>query len=195
MKRLLALLLSALLMLSLAACGGNDDPKPSGSDSTPSSSQQSNTNDNSDDDNDESSQPDDSDSIEALAQACCLPGLTVPDGCTFEEDRLAVFVGVAFSKEGGFTSDDNKAIINAVWELCKELSADGVYDVTNSGSTNTIKETYDKITDKYAEYDESELTEYELYWHYTFDGKVRQIKVLGGDRIRVVTADFGVLEK
>ena len=208
MKKMMALALVLILALSLAACGGrNDAPKPSGSADPGTPQQEQNTpdpgespqeqepdSDENQGDTPQQEQAGDADSMEALAEAFCLPGLTAPDGCTFARETIGVSGCIGFSKEDGFTSDEHKAVINEVWELCNEISPDGIYDVKNSGSTNTISDTYTAIADKYAEYDDATLSDYEIYWHYTYDGRVRQVKILGGNPIRVITADMGTLE-
>ncbi|MBU9728449.1 LptM family lipoprotein [Diplocloster modestus] len=220
MKKIMALVLALTMALSLAACGVGSKSKLPGSpganrqeqqpdstpgpgadqkeqqpDSTPDSGadrQEQQPDSAPDSGSSQEEQNNNSDSMEALAENCCLPGLTAPDGCTFE--RAIRGDGVIFSKEGGFTSDEHKATIHTVWELCKKISPDGNYDVKNSLDTNTITETYSDITDKYAEYNETTLTDYEIYWHYTYNGKVRQVKILGGDSIEIVTWNMGTLE-
>ena len=32
------------------------------------------------------------------------------------------FMGIVFSKEGGFSKEEKMAYIRSVWDLCKELS-------------------------------------------------------------------------
>ena len=187
MKKLLALLLAGLMMLSFAACGTNED-NPSGNENNPGVSQTDNkggestngggeeNNGGGEENNGDETKPAE-DTFETRMAEVGLPGLAMPDGCTYEKDSLAVYKGAKLTKESGWTSDDLKAFVRSVWTHCGELTDAGIFDGTFGSGKFTVKNTYESIIDKYAEFDTAELTGCDISWHYTYEGSVYQLKI------------------
>ncbi len=204
MKRLLALLLALMMVFALVACNDNGD-NPGNTDN-PGTSQggQENPGTQGGEENNGGNETDDPNAaptMEQLALKACLPGLTALEGCTFEEYWGS---GVKFDRNDSLTADDIKTLVEAVWAICADVSADGVYSVTNSGGTNTIKESYASLTDKYGadinyvarEDDDGYVSFMQFEWYYTYEGKVRVVQINGNNKeINVKTMDMGTLEK
>lgn len=188
MKKILALLLAMMMVFALAACGGgNDTPDPSGNgDNTPSSSEQQDHTSNADE-NDASSQPDKSDnvnSLEDLAEMEGLPGLTSPAGAVYEQGVM----GIVFSKEGGFSKEEKMAYIRSVWDLCKELSPNGIYN------NDKLETKYTEITDKYPEFEEGTFETFQVGWVFVHGGKIWSANITGDEAIEVYGASLGSVE-
>lgn len=136
------------------------------------------------------------DTFEGLAASLHLPGLALPDGCQYEKDSMGVFQGIEFAKDSPWTADEQRAIIQSVWDLCKSLSPEGIYKASLTGSTCTIMETYEVVTDLFAEFETSELSNYELTWNYSHEGRSIQLKVMRGydsETVGIYTYDAGTL--
>lgn len=186
MKKILALLLAMMMVFALAACGGNEEnPSGSGSNTQGSSEQQDQTSEV--DENDASSQPDESDnvnSLEYLAEMEGLPGLTAPAGAVYEQG----FMGIVFSKEGGFSKEDKMAYIRSVWDLCKELSPNGIYN------NDKLETKYTEITDKYPEFEEGTFESFQVGWVFVHGGKIWSANITGSETIEVYGASLGSVE-
>ncbi len=200
MKKILALMLAVLLVLSLAACGEKEN-KPSGSNTDKPGTSQTDNQGGESTGGDETDEPNATPTMEQLALKACLPGLTALEGCTFEEYWGS---GVKFDRNDSLTADDMKTLVEAVWTICADVSADGVYTVNNSGSTNTIKESYASLADKYGEdikyvareEDDGFIAFMDFEWYYTYEGQVRVVQIGGTNKgINVKTMNMGTLEK
>ena len=179
MKKLLAILLAAMMVFALAACGNNDD-NPSANENTPGTSQSDNQggteNQGSEENNGDETQPAE-DTFENRMAEVGLPGLAMPEGCAYEQAKSSVFKGAKLTKETSWTSDDLKAFIRSAWTRCSELTNAGIFDGTFGGGKFTVEKTYDSILDKYPEFDTTELDGCEITWNYTYDGNVYQLKI------------------
>ena len=182
MKKILAILLAAMMLLSLAACGDNtttdpDKDNPGVSQSGENNDSQGGTeNQGSEENNGNETQPAE-DTFENRMAEVGLPGLAMPEGCAYEQAKSSVFKGAKLTKEFGWTSDDLKAFIRSAWTRCSELTNAGIFDGTFGGGKFTVEKTYDSILDKYPEFDTTELDGFEITWHYTYDGSVYQLKI------------------
>ena len=133
MKKLLAILLAAMMVFALAACGNNDD-NPSGSENNPGTSQSGENNDGGEENN-----------ANDWTANFSITGLTTPDGFTVSSTRSDGGIGnvkfgnVEFGKDGGFTDADFEAFAQMVWNCCENVSSDGIYKTTRDSSGNAVK--------------------------------------------------------
>ena len=183
MKKILAILLAAMMLLSLAACGDNnttdpdkDNPGTSQSGNQGGTENQGGENNNGGENSGNGAQTTE-DTFETRMTEVGLPGLAMPEGCAYEQAKSSVFKGAKLTKETGWTSDDLKAFIRSAWTRCSELTNAGIFDGTFGGGKFTVEKTYDSILDKYPEFDTTELDGFEITWHYTYDGSVYQLKI------------------
>ncbi len=209
MKKILAILLAAMMLLSLAACGDNN--KPDADKDNPGASQNGGENNNGEEnnnggesndnggessDNGGESQPTDEDTFESRMVEIALPGLAMPEGCTYEKASQAVFKGAKLTKEAPWTTDEAKAFIRSVWTLCSELTAHGIFDGSLTDGKVTINKEYGAITEKYSEFDTAELDGFELIWNYTYEGSVYQLKMTqasGSQNVYIYTYRSGTI--
>ena len=183
MKKILAILLAAMMLLSLAACGDNnttdpdkDNPGTSQSGNQGGTENQGGENNNGGENSGNGAQTTE-DTFETRMTEVGLPGLAMPEGCAYEQAKSSVFKGAKLTKETGWTSDDLKAFIRSAWTRCSELTNAGIFDGTFGGGKFTVEKTYDSILDKYPEFDTTELDGCEITWNYTYDGNVYQLKI------------------
>ena len=183
MKKILAILLAAMMLLSLAACGDNnttdpdkDNPGTSQSGNQGGTENQGGENNNGGENSGNGAQTTE-DTFETRMTEVGLPGLAMPEGCAYEQAKSSVFKGAKLTKETSWTSDDLKAFIRSAWTRCSELTNAGIFDGTFGGGKFTVEKTYDSILDKYPEFDTTELDGFEITWHYTYDGSVYQLKI------------------
>ena len=178
MKKILAILLAAMMVFALAACGNNEKPDPSNSDKpgTSQTDNQGGENNNGGENSGNGAQTTE-DTFETRMTEVGLPGLAMPEGCAYEQAKSSVFKGAKLTKETGWTSDDLKAFIRSAWTRCSELTNAGIFDGTFGGGKFTVEKTYDSILDKYPEFDTTELDGCEITWNYTYDGNVYQLKI------------------
>ena len=178
MKKILAILLAAMMLLSLAACGDNTttDPDKDNPGTSQTDNQGGTENQGGEENNGDETQPAE-DTFETRMTEVGLPGLAMPEGCAYEQAKSSVFKGAKLTKETGWTSDDLKAFIRSAWTRCSELTNAGIFDGTFGGGKFTVEKTYDSILDKYPEFDTTELDGFEITWHYTYDGSVYQLKI------------------
>lgn len=168
MKKILALLLAMMMVFALAACGGNEE-NPSGSGTTdPGTSQQ--------------DQPGNNDGnagdFAALAEKYSLPGLTAPEGSTVDEWGG----GIRFQKDGGFTEEEINTFAQAVWDVCNDISTEGIYN-TKTVDTSTGKQ---GKGDEYASLSETMHSD-ECYWYYTYNDAIRMVRIYFGAADRYIT--------
>ena len=183
MKKLLAILLAAMMVFALAACGDNnttdpdkDSPGVSQSGNQGGTENQGGENNNGGENSGNGAQTTE-DTFETRMTEVGLPGLAMPEGCAYEQAKSSVFKGAKLTKETGWTSDDLKEFIRSAWTRCSELTNAGIFDGTFGGGKFTVEKTYDSILDKYPEFDTTELDGFEITWHYTYDGSVYQLKI------------------
>ena len=184
MKKLLAILLAAMMVFALAACDTGDDPNPSGSNNpgtsqndTPGGTENQGGENNNGGENSGNGAQTTEDTFETRMTEVGLPGLAMPEGCAYEQAKSSVFKGAKLTKETSWTSDDLKAFIRSAWTRCSELTNAGIFDGTFGGGKFTVEKTYDSILDKYPEFDTTELDGCEITWNYTYDGNVYQLKI------------------
>lgn len=160
MKKLLAMLLAAMMLLSLAACGGKDDPKPSGNsgtgDTPPASTQQEPA--TSDEGKGGATQKADggqmaeetNEKYSEFLEMSGLASIGAPVGYTFDiNSRVGQGRMLTFKADSGTIGEDDLAIyVKAVWNLCIDVadegqmvSADGeVYqDISELGTIKKIQ--------------------------------------------------------
>ena len=197
MKKVLAILLAAMMLLSLATCTSNDD-NPSGSENNSVASQNGSDTSSGSENNPGTSQSDnqggeennsdtteqEDEVIEDWTDCFSLPGLTTPEGFVVTNQNTRntstsdnVRLGTAhFEKDGGFTEDEIIAFAQMIWDACMEVSPDGIYQVAYVEGKPTAGTPY-------ADLNETHDTSYGYYgWDYTQDGVYITIQVDYGSR-------------
>lgn len=181
MKKLITLALALLMVLSLAACGGgNDTPDPSGSndpgtsqqtDPGTSASQQEQTGGDTQNDTDENSTNEPLSIDPALlaekAKLYRLPGLTLPENSTAEFDDSMAQISIIRNED--FTETDLHAYAQTVWELCSEISPDGIYMGEVVGGELRKSEEYTSL--------EAAWTVDTYVWYYTCENECVMISI------------------
>ncbi|MDO4567488.1 MAG: hypothetical protein Q4B99_00875 [Clostridia bacterium] len=184
MRKAFALLVAMIIVLSLAACGIELPDPTAGDYNTPDGGEQQ----PSDTDEIEASptpgESDDTDSLEYLLSAEGLPGLTAPEGASYETGMF----GVLFTKEGDFTREEKMAYIQYVWDFCSQLSPDGIYN------NDQLETKYASITDKYPDFESDTFESFQLEWFFVHDGEIRSASVMGSTTIEVFGFGFGEVE-
>ena len=180
MKKLLALLLAAMMIFSLAACGNNDD-NPSGNENNPGVSQ---SGENTDKQGGASKKADggemiedadnaDYDEIERLSGIASIgnpSGYEVYESTTLttDESHRIYFE----SASGDVAVEDIEKYAAALWNLCVDLADDGaLYKYSTSSN---------EITAEYKDFSDAMKREDDYSWCYGHGGKIIQMSVFKG---------------
>ena len=141
MKKLLAILLAAMMLLSLAACGNNDD-NPSGSENNPGTSQSDNQGgtENQGGENNNGGEENNGDSLSKVLNdvGLTLESITPAEGIfdhTFDDEANKIY----FYMEAG-TKKDAASYMNKVIEACKAVADGGKLYTANSTNELTVPE-------------------------------------------------------
>ena len=171
MKKFSILLLAMMMVFALAACGGNEETPSGSGGSTPGSSEQDNMDNNQQSDNNENStEPSLSIDPTLLAEKAAqyrLPGLTLPENSTAEFDDSMAQISIIRNED--FTETDLHAYAQTVWELCSEISPDGIYKGEVVGGELRTSEVYTSL--------ESAWTVDKYVWHYTCSNECIMISI------------------
>ena len=174
MKKLLSILLAAVLVLSLAACGGKDNPKPSGSsgtgDTPPASTQQEPTTPDPGASQGEASQSGDpvTEWAKKYEDFYGLAGLQVPEGySTFEQGE--------FAAEDGFSTKQIDAFAQQVWDACMSVSADGIYQSKLADPATGAQEK----GEEFANLSETKHSD-SFMWNYSYNGGMYMVSIYFG---------------
>ena len=141
MKKLLAILLAAMMLLSLAACGNNDD-NPSGSENNPGTSQS----DNQGGTENQGGEENNGDSLSKVLNdvGLTLESITPAEGIfdhTFDGEASKIY----FYMEAG-TKKDAAAYMNKVIDACKAVADGGKLYTANSTNELTVPEFSSNVT-------------------------------------------------
>ena len=141
MKKLLAILLAAMMLLSLAACGNNDD-NPSGSENNPGTSQS----DNQGGTENQGGEENNGDSLSKVLNdvGLTLESITPAEGIfdhTFDGEASKIY----FYMEAG-TKKDAAAYMNKVVDACKAVADGGKLYTANSTNELTVPEFSSNVT-------------------------------------------------
>ncbi len=172
MKKLLAILLAAMMVFALAACGDNETP--SGSENNPGTSQSGENNDGGEENNNGATQKADGAQMASDAKLNAedapavgesyLTGIGKPVGYTVKgTEASGLMTGVKFIPDSGsIASGDVEKYAAAIWNLCIDQVDNGTlgdYDVGDSdGEVYSTLADAKKSDDKYT-------------WHYNISGK------------------------
>lgn len=193
MKKILAFLLVMMMVFALAACGGNEEtPSGSGTGGTSQHEQPSSTLDEGDNNGENATEPLNIDPalLAEKAELYRLPGLTLPENSTAEfDDAMGKFMII---RNEDFTEDDLHAYAQVLWELCSELSPDGIYkgevvggELRKYEEYSTLEETW--MVDRYL-------------WYYTCGNECVMLAVklfsswADGETITVSVNPGGIIE-
>ena len=141
MKKLLAILLAAMMLLSLAACGNNDD-NPSGSENNPGTSQS----DNQGGTENQGGEENNGDSLSKVLNdvGLTLESITPAEGIfdhTFDGEASKIY----FYMEAD-TKKDAAAYMNKVVDACKAVADGGKLYTANSTNELTVPEFSSNVT-------------------------------------------------
>ena len=141
MKKLLAILLAAMMLLSLAACGNNDD-NPSGSENNPGTSQS----DNQGGTENQGGEENNGDSLSKVLNdvGLTLESITPAEGIfdhTFDGEASKIY----FYMEAD-TKKDAAAYMNKVIDACKAVADGGKLYTANSTNELTVPEFSSNVT-------------------------------------------------
>ena len=141
MKKLLAILLAAMMLLSLAACGNNDD-NPSGSENNPGTSQS----DNQGGEENKGGEENNGDSLSKVLNdvGLTLESITPAEGIfdhTFDGEASKIY----FYMEAD-TKKDAAAYMNKVIDACKAVADGGKLYTANSTNELTVPEFSSNVT-------------------------------------------------
>ncbi len=145
MKKLLAILLAAMMLLSLAACDTGDDPNPSGS-KNPGTSQSGENNDGGDKLNtkrEEAVKQANKDNWQQVVKDNFGVTVTVPDGWTVDIAKYAAG-GVKVTFECSSTETEALAFLDGLYAQLKAQAVDGV----KSDYDGTVYESYSEALEK-----------------------------------------------
>ena len=156
MKKLLAILLAAMMLLSLAACGNNDD-NPSGSENNPGTSQ-----------SDNQGGTEDQGGEENWMDAYKMSNLVIPEGATVSDPIAYDATNRNIERDTAFTEAEVAAFAQSVLENC---------NAPYTTKYDADKDEYIRVELTNAE-DAKGLDEYG--WKYEEDGKIYSIRIYFG---------------
>ena len=156
MKKLLAILLAAMMLLSLAACGNNDD-NPSGSENNPGTSQ-----------SDNQGGTEDQGGEENWMDAYKMSNLVIPEGATVSDPIAYDATNRNIERDTAFTEAEVAAFAQSVLENC---------NAPYTTKYDADKDEYIRVELTNAE-DAKGLDEYG--WKYKEDGKIYSIRIYFG---------------
>ena len=156
MKRLLAILLAAMMLLSLAACSNNDD-NPSGSENNPGTSQSGNQ-----------GGTENQGGEENWMDAYKMSNLVIPEGATVSDPIAYDATNRNIERDTAFTEAEVAAFAQSVLENC---------NAPYTTKYDADKDEYIRVELTNAE-DAKGLDEYG--WKYEEDGKIYSIRIYFG---------------
>ena len=156
MKRLLAILLAAMMLLSLAACSNNDD-NPSGSENNPGTSQSGNQ-----------GGTENQGGEENWMDAYKMSNLVIPEGATVSDPIAYDATNRNIERDTAFTEAEVAAFAQSVLENC---------NAPYTTKYDADKDEYIRVELTNAE-DAKGLDEYG--WKYEEDGKTYSIRIYFG---------------
>lgn len=187
MKKILAILLVAMLLLSLAACGGGKDPTPSGNsgsgDTPPASSQQEPATPDPDTSQDgnksgtsqkaDGGQMESDEKLNEDMPAIPLSELTSigkPVGYTVKGTKaIGDLTGIKFAPDSGSIADgDVEQYAVAIWNLC--------IDQVDNGALGD-REVGEEDGEVYASMSDAKKSDEKFSWYYNINGKRLQATV------------------
>ena len=156
MKKLLAILLAAMMVFTLAACGNNDD-NPSGSENNPGTSQSDNQGGENSDGGEEN-----------WMDAYKMSNLVIPEGATVSDPIAYDATNRNIERDTAFTEAEVAAFAQSVLENC---------NAPYTTKYDADKDEYIRVELTNAE-DAKGLDEYG--WKYEEDGKTYSIRIYFG---------------
>ena len=156
MKKLLAILLAAMMVFALAACGNNDD-NPSGSENNPGTSQ-----------SDNQGGTDNQGGEENWMDAYKMSNLVIPEGATVSDPIAYDATNRNIERDTAFTEAEVAAFAQSVLENC---------NAPYTTKYDADKDEYIRVELTNAE-DAKGLDEYG--WKYEEDGKTYSIRIYFG---------------
>ena len=149
MKRILAILLAAMMLFSLAACGNNETP--------------------SGDEGGGTSQSDNQSGEDWMAKYN-MSNLVVPEGATVTDTKSYTSKKYEIKRDTAFTEDEVVAFVESVLDNC-----DGAYKNVYDSAADTYVKTDVKVASDAGTFNADDESSYS--WVYTDDGAEYDIRI------------------